>query len=283
VNEHVAEVVHVDEGDGRIGPPESQVNRTQLFRGIGPRQENITKPSAASACCQRATSAGGSFTAWAIMLGPQKLCGLTSSSDSTFTSTASLAPTPGRPPRRALRFSTALRQGFVGLDENALGVGIGLRQHASTRTQNDHQSMMRWRLQPDDLQALGHPLGDLACAATAPLAASRGGATRHPPRRRRVVVDRWRRVGHGRQYIDPVSFPMREALFLTRLLGASPNLSIPTQCAVCHDWSGERICQACTHRFMRPCLDAIDARCVCQAACGNAARAWSTRRRKTAR
>jgi len=45
---------------------------------------------------------------------------------------------------------------------------------------------------------------------------------------------------------------MREALFLTRLLGASPNLGIPTQCAVCHDWSGERICQACTHRFMRP-------------------------------
>jgi len=41
----------------------------------------------------------------------------------------------------------------------------------------------------------------------------------------------------GRQYIDPVSFPMREALFLTRLLGASPNLGIPTQCAVCHDWT----------------------------------------------
>lgn len=54
----------------------------------------------------------------------------------------------------------------------------------------------------------------------------------------------------GRQYIDPVVMSSREALFLTRLLGASPALSLPTQCAVCHDWDRERVCRACRIRFM---------------------------------
>jgi len=39
-------------------------------------------------------------------------------------------------------------------------------------------------------------------------------------------------------------------LFLTRLLGTSPALQLPTQCAVCHDWDRERICDACRQRFM---------------------------------
>jgi ComF family protein len=54
----------------------------------------------------------------------------------------------------------------------------------------------------------------------------------------------------GRQYIDLVFVSSREALFLTRLLGAAPALHLPTQCAVCHDWDRDRICGACRQRFM---------------------------------
>jgi ComF family protein len=54
----------------------------------------------------------------------------------------------------------------------------------------------------------------------------------------------------GRQYIDPVFVSSRKALFLTRLSCSSPALQLPTQCAVCHDWDGERICNACRQRFM---------------------------------
>lgn len=68
----------------------------------------------------------------------------------------------------------------------------------------------------------------------------------------------------GRQYIDPpfAPFPIplapsRPALLLTRLLGSRPAALIPTQCAVCRGWSGERICDDCRARFM-----AIAARCT---------------------
>jgi ComF family protein len=39
-------------------------------------------------------------------------------------------------------------------------------------------------------------------------------------------------------------------LFLTRLLAGTPAALVPTQCAVCHGWARERICGACTARFM---------------------------------
>lgn len=39
-------------------------------------------------------------------------------------------------------------------------------------------------------------------------------------------------------------------MFLTRLLAGTPAALVPTQCAVCHGWGRERICGACTQRFM---------------------------------
>jgi ComF family protein len=39
-------------------------------------------------------------------------------------------------------------------------------------------------------------------------------------------------------------------LFLTRLLAGPPAALIPTQCAVCHGWGRERVCDACLQRFM---------------------------------
>lgn len=39
-------------------------------------------------------------------------------------------------------------------------------------------------------------------------------------------------------------------MFLTRLLAGTPAALVPTQCAVCHGWDRERICAACTQRFM---------------------------------
>ena len=41
-------------------------------------------------------------------------------------------------------------------------------------------------------------------------------------------------------------------MFLTRLLAGTPAALVPTQCAVCHGWGRERICGACTQRFMPP-------------------------------
>jgi ComF family protein len=54
----------------------------------------------------------------------------------------------------------------------------------------------------------------------------------------------------GRQYIDRVPSP-EPPLSLTSLLSRSPVFALPTQCALCRGWGRERLCGACTDRFVR--------------------------------
>lgn len=55
-------------------------------------------------------------------------------------------------------------------------------------------------------------------------------------------------VGHRGQYIEPPSSAPIAILF-ARWLPSLTTLALPTQCAVCHGWGGNRVCEPCRTRF----------------------------------